>query len=193
VPDLGLKLHDRRPERILTGDLDVDEVCGSFIWGVRWPVELAPQMCEVLAIARWLDDDLGVLVVVDVGDLLRDAPGAVGGHDGCVRMGGERGWWRKAESTAIGAGSRRYKLYAKCCQPEAPRSDPGSTVSSCGEDESIRIRGRYFGDSRGEAVLRGPGYQNLRNSVHLQTVVAITQEYLVTRVGSFERVAHRRG
>ena len=84
VPDLGLEPHDRRPERVLARDLDVDVECAALVWCVWRAVELAAQMCEVVAISCGLDDDLGMLVVLNVGDLLCDAAGSVGGGH-CVR------------------------------------------------------------------------------------------------------------
>ena len=80
MPDLGLKLHDWWAEGVLAGNLDVDKVGCTLVRCVGRPQKLAAQMCEIFPIARWLDDDLGVLVVVDVGNLLCDAPVAVGGH-----------------------------------------------------------------------------------------------------------------
>lgn len=86
VPDLGLKLHDGRAEGILAGYLDVD-IEGSALVGCVWrPEELASKVCEVLAIACRLNHDLGELVIVDVGDLLVDTPGAIRGHCGRGRM-----------------------------------------------------------------------------------------------------------
>jgi hypothetical protein len=49
VPDLGLEAHDRRPERVLAGDLDVDVEGAALVRRVGRPVELAAQMCEVVA------------------------------------------------------------------------------------------------------------------------------------------------
>jgi hypothetical protein len=82
VPDLGVKLHDRRAEGILARDLDVNKVGGALVWRVGRPHELASQMCEIVAISSRLNDNLGVLVVLDIGNLLGNAPASVGGGHG---------------------------------------------------------------------------------------------------------------
>jgi hypothetical protein len=86
VPDLGLEAHDGRPEGVLARDLDVDVKGAALIRRIGRPIELAAQMCEVVAGACGLDNDLGELVVLDVGDFLGDPAGAVGGSH-CERGG----------------------------------------------------------------------------------------------------------
>jgi hypothetical protein len=49
VPDLCLKAHDRRPERVLAGDLDVDMEGAALVRCVWRSEELASEMCEVVA------------------------------------------------------------------------------------------------------------------------------------------------
>jgi hypothetical protein len=89
MPDLGLEAHDGRSERVFARDLDVHGECAALVRRVWRPVELAAEVCEVIAVAGGLDDDLGVLVVLDVGNLLCDAPGSVGGrHCESVRVDG---------------------------------------------------------------------------------------------------------
>jgi hypothetical protein len=91
MPDLGLEAHDRRSERVFVRNLNVDSERAALVRCVWRPVELAAEVCEVIAVARGIDNDLGVLVVLDVGNLLGDAPGAVGGGhcEGCW------GWGRR--------------------------------------------------------------------------------------------------
>jgi hypothetical protein len=79
VPDLGLETHDRRPEGVFARDLDVYLECAALVRCVWRPVELALEMCEVIAISCGLDNNLGELVVLDVGDLFGNPPGPIGG------------------------------------------------------------------------------------------------------------------
>lgn len=90
MPDLGLEAHDRRSEGVFAGYLNVDSEGAALVWCVWWPVELAAQMCEVIAIACGLDNDLGERVVLDVGDLLGNTSSSVGSH--AVGRCGERIW-----------------------------------------------------------------------------------------------------
>lgn len=105
MPDLGLKLHDGWAEGVLARDLDVDRVGCALVRSVGRPQKLASQMCEIFPITRRLDDDLGVLVVVDVGNLLCDAPVAVGGH--LVGWSGRVRGWKGGRCVYEGAGGRR--------------------------------------------------------------------------------------
>jgi hypothetical protein len=90
VPDLGFEAHDRRSEWILAWNLDVYHECAALVWCVWWAVELALEMCEVIAVSCGLNNDLGVLVVLDIGNLFGDAPGPVGrGHCGVLGSWGE--------------------------------------------------------------------------------------------------------
>ena len=87
MPHLGLEAHDRRAEGVLAGDLDVDVEGAALVRRVWRPHELATQMCDVIAVSCGLDDDLGVLVVLDIGNLLGDSPSAVGrGHCEVLRV-----------------------------------------------------------------------------------------------------------
>jgi hypothetical protein len=79
MPDFGLEAHDWRSERVFARNLNVDSECAALVGCVWRTVELAAEVCEVVAVACGLDNDLGVLIVLDVGNLLCDAPGAVGG------------------------------------------------------------------------------------------------------------------
>lgn len=78
MPDLGLEAHDRWPEWVLAGDLDVYHECAALIRCVWRPVKLSFEVCEVIAVSCGLDNDLGVLVVLNVGDLFGDTPGSIG-------------------------------------------------------------------------------------------------------------------
>lgn len=78
VPYLGLEAHDRWPEGIFTGDLDVYLECAALVRCVRRSVELALEVCEVVAIACGLDNNLGELVMLDVGDLFGNPPSPIG-------------------------------------------------------------------------------------------------------------------
>lgn len=80
MPDLGLELHVRWSKWVLAGDLNVDMVCGAFIWCVWWTKELAAKMCKVIAVPCRLYYDLRELVVLDIGDFFGDTPGTIGGH-----------------------------------------------------------------------------------------------------------------
>ena len=86
MPDLGFKLHDGRAEGVLARNLDIDKVGCALVWCIRWPQKLTAQMCEVFPVACRFDDNLGVLIIVDVGNLLCNAPVAVGSHRVRVRV-----------------------------------------------------------------------------------------------------------
>lgn len=86
MPHLGLEAHNRRAERVLAWDLDVDVEGAALVRRVWRPLKLPSQMCDVIAVACGLDYDLGVLVILDVGNLLGDPPSSVGrGH--CAVLG----------------------------------------------------------------------------------------------------------
>lgn len=82
VPDLGLETHQRWSERVFVGNLYVHSKCAALVWCIWRPKELATQMCEVIALTSGLYNDLGVLVILYVGDLLCDTPVAIGSHGG---------------------------------------------------------------------------------------------------------------
>ena len=84
MPDLCLELHDRRAKGVLAGYLDVDKVCGTLVWCIRWAIELPSEMCDIIAVHR-LDYDLGELVILDVGNLLCNPTSSIGRHCVCVR------------------------------------------------------------------------------------------------------------
>lgn len=67
MPDLGLEAHVRWPERVVGGNLDVNQVLSALVWCVGGAEELAQQVCEVIAATCRVDYNLRVLVIVDVG------------------------------------------------------------------------------------------------------------------------------
>lgn len=84
MPDFGVEFHDRRAEGILAGNLDVDKEGGALVWGIGRARKLATQMCEIIAVSCVLDNDLRVLVVLDIGNLLGNAPVSVRCSHGSV-------------------------------------------------------------------------------------------------------------
>jgi hypothetical protein len=84
VPYLGLEPHDRRSEGVLARDLDVYMERATLERCVWRSKELAAQMCKVIAISCRLNNHLGVLVVLNVRNLLGNAPVPVGSHCGCA-------------------------------------------------------------------------------------------------------------
>lgn len=108
MPDLGVELHDGRAEGILAGDLDVDKVGGALVWGIGWPCELAAQMCKIIAVSCGLDNDFGVLVVLDIGNLLGNAPASVRCSHGsvlveCVQLKVRRGEESRVRLEEVGS------------------------------------------------------------------------------------------
>lgn len=108
MPDLGVELHHRRTEGILARNLDVDKVGGALVWGIGWPRELAAQMCEIIAVSCGLDNDFGVLVVFDIGNLLGNAPASVRCSHGsvvveCVQLKVRRGEGGRARLEKVGS------------------------------------------------------------------------------------------
>lgn len=51
MPDFVLEFHDRRPEWVFIGDLDVDLVYASLVLRPGWAFERALQVCQVLPVA----------------------------------------------------------------------------------------------------------------------------------------------
>lgn len=81
MPDPCHELHDRRPERILSGNTDINAVDATFVWRIGWTWEGGFQMCDVVAGGvggRGVNVRLSVLL--DVGELFAYAAHAVGGH-----------------------------------------------------------------------------------------------------------------
>jgi hypothetical protein len=93
MPELCLEAHDRWPEGIFARDFDVYCKRASLVWRVWRPEELAAEVCEIIAVSCRLDNNLGVLVVLDVGNLLCDTPVSVGrSHYWCVQSWYKSGW-----------------------------------------------------------------------------------------------------
>jgi hypothetical protein len=80
MPDLGLEFHDRRAEGILGGDSDVNREFASFVRRIGWSLKLSAEMRQIIFAPCRLNDDVTVLIILDVGDLLGNAAGTVGGH-----------------------------------------------------------------------------------------------------------------
>jgi hypothetical protein len=79
VPDLGRKLHDRRPEGILIGYLYVDFVLAALICSPWWPFERPSKSRDIIPDRLRLD--VRVCVIMDIRKFFVYPPCLVGGHD----------------------------------------------------------------------------------------------------------------
>lgn len=85
MPDAGFELHGRRPKGIFDGDANVDGVLAALVRRVWWPWEGGLEVCKVIA-AGTCGFDARVAVLLDIGELFRDAAHAVACH---VEAGGK--------------------------------------------------------------------------------------------------------
>ena len=59
MPDRGDELHDGRAERVLGGDLDVDDVLAALVGGARGPGYAGLEVCQVAVVVGRLGRDVG--------------------------------------------------------------------------------------------------------------------------------------
>lgn len=137
MPDLCLEAHDRRSEGVFAWDLDIDCEGAAFVWCVRRPVELTAEMCEVIAVTSRLDNDLGELVVLDVGNLLGDTSGSVGGSHAVDRCSGGR-WRGRGARNKVRNRQRVVVNLRSCGQPEASQAPIAAGSVSLGGDSELR-------------------------------------------------------
>jgi len=50
MPHLRVEFHDWRPEGVISGYLDIDNVIPSLIWCAWWTFEGAFQVCQVISV-----------------------------------------------------------------------------------------------------------------------------------------------
>lgn len=60
MPDSGVEAHDGWAEGILGGNLDVDDVLASLVWGTRGPRDAGLEVCQITAAVHGLGRDVGV-------------------------------------------------------------------------------------------------------------------------------------
>jgi len=140
VPDLGLEAHDGWPEGIFTGDLDVYVECAALVRCVWRAVELAFEVCEVIAISCGLDNNLGELVLSYVGNLFGNPPGPIG-RSHCVEL---RRWReclkeeKRARRSVVQDRQRAVDLSSG--QPEAPEAP-----AAAGSESRVLVNWRLDG------------------------------------------------
>lgn len=76
MPQFCVEFHDRGTEGVLGWDLDVDAKSASLVGSTRWARERSLEVCQVIS-AKRLNHDLGVAVILDVRQLLRNAADAI--------------------------------------------------------------------------------------------------------------------
>lgn len=82
MPNSCYEFHDRRSERILSGNADIYAIGAAFVGRIWWTSEGGFQVCDVGA--RWVGGrsvNVRLSVFLYVGELFAYAAHAVGGHD----------------------------------------------------------------------------------------------------------------
>lgn len=87
MPYFGVEFHYWGSEGVFAWYSDVDHVCAALVRGPRWAFEGAFEMCEVVAAADGVSENVGGGVGVDVGHFFGDSTGSVSRHvgDGLIR------------------------------------------------------------------------------------------------------------
>ena len=78
MPYLRQKFHDRRLERILVRDADVDFESAALIWGPWWAFERTLQLSD--AVTDGVDVDVGHGISLDICQFLCYSSSSVTGH-----------------------------------------------------------------------------------------------------------------
>lgn len=114
MPDLGLKLHDGRPERVLVRDLHIDHVGSALVWGIRRTGEGGRQVGNIV-VSPGLGVDARLSVFGNIAQLLSDATGSVrGSHFGTMGS-----FWSDREVRERRALSRCGRLDVLCISKES--------------------------------------------------------------------------
>lgn len=109
MPDLGHKLHHRRPEGVFGGYLDINVVRSALVGSTGRSSKGASQMCQIIPAPNRISQDLRVCVRMDICKLLGDTAGTVRGH-GEMR-GRESGLYRGESFVLFVLGWREVVLY----------------------------------------------------------------------------------